>query len=183
MVIKRTTNTLVDGTKRRIAYYACGNWKNKVAAVCTSNSIRVENTNEYVFGKISELLTNENMVKAIVNKERVRKVNPTKKELEKLEKELEQLDKKKNKLFDAYEEEILSNEEFKERKEMLNKRTQELLEQKQPLLETLEDTVTDEIPYKYLKSILANFSKILSESTSREQQKKLYQMQSNYGKM
>ena len=96
---------------------------------------------------------------------------------------MEQLEKKKNKLFYAYEEEILSNDEFKERKEMLNKRTQELLEQKQPLLETLEDTVTDEIPYKYLKSILANFSKILSESTSREQQKKLYQMQSNYGKM
>jgi site-specific DNA recombinase len=179
MVITRTTNTLVDGTKRRIAYYACGNWKNKGISVCRSNSIRVEKANEYVFGKISELLSNEKMVKAIVNnvnKERVRKVNPTKKELEKLEKELEQLDKKKNKLFDAYEEEILSNEEFKERKEMLNKRTQELLEQKQPLLETLEDTVTDEIPYDYLKSILANFSKILSESTNREQQKKLLHM-------
>jgi len=179
MVITRTINTLVDGTKRRIAYYSCGNWKNKVTAVCTSNSIRVEKANEYVFGKISELLSNEKMVKAIVNnvnKERVRKVNPTKKELEKLEKELEQLDKKKNKLFDAYEEEILSSEEFKKRKEMLNKRTQEILEQKQPLMETLEDTVTDEIPYDYLKSILANFSRILSESTSREQQKKLLHM-------
>jgi site-specific DNA recombinase len=59
---------------------------------------------------------------------------------------------------------------------MLQARTQELLEQKQPLLETLEDTVTDEIPYDYLKSILANFSKILSESTNREQQKKLLHM-------
>ena len=89
---------------------------------------------------------------------------------------MEQLEKKKNKLFYAYEEEILSNDEFKERKEMLNKRTQELLEQKQPLLETLEDTVTDEILYDYLKSMLVNFSKILSESTSREQQKKLLLM-------
>jgi site-specific DNA recombinase len=41
---------------------------------------------------------------------------------------------------------------------------------------TLEDRVTDEIPYDYLKSILANFSKILSENTSREQQKKLLNM-------
>ena len=48
--------------------------------------------------------------------------------------------------------------------------------QKQPLLETLEDTVTDETPYDYLKSIMANFSKILAESTSREQQKKLLHM-------
>jgi site-specific DNA recombinase len=58
----------------------------------------------------------------------------------------------------------------------LNKRTQELLEQKQPLRETLEETVADEIPYDYLKSILTNFSKILPESTSREQQKKLLHM-------
>lgn len=36
----RTTNKLADGTKRRIAYYTCGNWKNKGTAVCNSNSIR-----------------------------------------------------------------------------------------------------------------------------------------------
>ena len=59
---------------------------------------------------------------------------------------------------------------------MLDIRTQEPLEQKQPMLETLEDTVTDEIPYKYSKSILANFSKILSESTSGKQQKQLLHM-------
>lgn len=40
MVISRTTNTLKDGTKKRITYYACGNWKNKGTAVCHSNMIR-----------------------------------------------------------------------------------------------------------------------------------------------
>jgi site-specific DNA recombinase len=44
------------------------------------------------------------------------------------------------------------------------------------LLETLEDTVKDEIPYDYLKSILTNFSKILSESMSREQKKLLHML-------
>ncbi|MEE0726234.1 MAG: recombinase family protein, partial [Clostridium saudiense] len=29
MVISRTTNKLADGTKKRIAYYCCGAWKNK----------------------------------------------------------------------------------------------------------------------------------------------------------
>ncbi|MDE6851751.1 MAG: zinc ribbon domain-containing protein [Lachnospiraceae bacterium] len=33
MVIYRTTDTLKDGTKRRIVYYACGAWKNKGTAV------------------------------------------------------------------------------------------------------------------------------------------------------
>ncbi|MGL5085062.1 MAG: recombinase family protein, partial [Clostridium sp.] len=66
MVIMRTSRKRVDGSKHRLAYYACGNWKNKGTTVCNSNSIRVEKANEYVFGKLSELLSNEKMVKAIV---------------------------------------------------------------------------------------------------------------------
>ncbi|MDZ7542842.1 recombinase family protein, partial [Clostridium perfringens] len=92
MVIMRTTNKLADGTKKRIAYYACGNWKNKGTAVCNCNSIRVDKANEYVFSKISELLSNEKMIKAIVSnvtRERTNKVNPTKKALEKIDGELE----------------------------------------------------------------------------------------------
>jgi site-specific DNA recombinase len=102
MVISRTTNKLSDCTRKRIAYYACGNWKNKGTAVCNSDSIRVDKANEYVFNKLSELLSNENMVKTIVsnvNKQRKSKVTPTKNELARIDKELEKLDKKKGKLF------------------------------------------------------------------------------------
>ena len=77
---------LYKRAKKRIAYYVCGNWKNKGTALCNSNTIRVDKANEYVFSKISELLSNEKMIKAIVsnvNKERTNKVNPAKKELEK----------------------------------------------------------------------------------------------------
>lgn len=179
MVIMRTTNTLKDGSKRRIAYYACGNWKNKGIAICNSNSIRVDKANEYVFSKLSELLSNEKMVKSIVknvNKERHNKVNPAKKELERIDRELEKIDKKKHKLFEGYEEDLISKEEFKERKEELNKMAQILQEQKQPLLVTLSDDVSEEVPYEFVKNILRNFSKVLTESTSREQQKKLLHM-------
>ncbi|MDU1349274.1 recombinase family protein [uncultured Clostridium sp.] len=179
MVIMRTTNTLKDGTKKRISYYACGNWKNKGTAICNSNSIRVDKANEYVFNKLSELLSNEKMVKSIVknvNKERHNKVNPAKKELERIDKELEKIDKKKHKLFEGYEEDLISKDEFKERKEELNKMAQILQEQKQPLLVTLSDDVSEEVPYEFIKNILRNFSKVLTESTSREQQKKLLHM-------
>ena len=33
MVISRTTNKLADGTRKRIAYYCCGAWKNKGTSV------------------------------------------------------------------------------------------------------------------------------------------------------
>ena len=179
MVIMRTTNTLKDGSKRRIAYYACGNWKNKGIAICNSNSIRVDKANEYVFSKLSELLSNDKMVKTIVNnvnKERIRKVNPAKKDLSKIDNELEKLDKKRAKLFEAYEDEIITKEEFKVRKEELMKRVRTLEEQKAPLLVTLSDDVSEEIPYELIKSILENFSKVLTESSTREQQKKLLHM-------
>ena len=179
MVISRTTNKLADGTKKRIAYYCCGAWKNKGTSVCNSNTIRVDKANEYVFNKISELLSNEKMVKSIVNninKERHKKISPAKKELERIDKELEKIDRKKTKLFEAYEEELISKEEFKERKDELNKRAKSLQEEKEPLLVTLSDDVSEEIPYEFIKSILENFSKVLTESATREQQKKLLHM-------
>lgn len=179
MVISRTTNKLADGTKKRIAYYCCGAWKNKGTNVCNSNTIRVDKANEYVFTKISELLSNEKMVETIVNninKERHKKINPAKKELERIDKVLEKIDRKKTKLFEAYEEELISKEEFKERKDELNKRAKSLQEEKEPFLVTLSDDVSEEIPYEFIKSILENFSKVLTESATREQQKKLLHM-------
>lgn len=179
MVISRTTNKLADGTKKRIAYYCCGAWKNKGTSICNSNTIRVDKANEYVFNKLSELLSNEKMVETIVrnvNKERHNKINPAKKELERIDKELEKIDRKKTKLFEAYEEEVISKEEFKERKDELNKRAKSLQEEKEPLLVTLSDDVSEEIPYEFIKSILENFSKVLTESATREQQKKLLHM-------
>ncbi|WP_242694071.1 recombinase family protein [Proteiniclasticum aestuarii] len=104
MVIARTVNTLKDGTKRRLVYYACGNWKNKGTSVCHSNTIRVDKANEYVFSRITELISSEKMVKSIVTKlntDRNDKINPAKKILEQISKYLQQLERRKTKLFDA----------------------------------------------------------------------------------
>ena len=71
----------------------------------------------------------------------------------------------------------VSNEELKE--EFLNnwsmsvKIAKSLKEEKEQLLVTFSDGVNEEIPYEFIKSILENFSKVLTESATREQQKKL----------
>lgn len=179
MVISRTTNTLADGTKKRIAYYCCGNWKNKGTSVCNSNTIRVDKANEYVFKKIEELVSNKAMIKAVVkniNKERKDKVKPAKRLLGDIDKELEKLDKRKRKIFEAYEDDILTKEEFQIRKDELNEKIRILEEEKKPLLNTISEDVSEEIPYEFIKDILMNFSKVLNSSVSREQQKKLLHM-------
>ena len=179
MVIMRTTNKLVNGTKKRIAYYACGNWKNKGTAVCNSNSIRVEKANEYIFGKIGELLSNENMIKSIIsniNKTRKNNVEPSKNKLLKIDKEIEMLKNKKNKSLELYEDNILSKEEFIERKVELDKVINNLREQRQPLLVNLTDENQLEVDYDYIKDILKKFSKIISKDLTRDKKKMLMHM-------
>lgn len=67
----------------------------------------------------------------------------------------------------------VSNEELKE--EFLNnwsmsvKIAKSLKEEKEQLLVTFSDDVNEEIPYEFIKSILENFSKVLTESATREQ--------------
>lgn len=119
------------------------------------------------------------MIRAIVtsiNKERVKRVEPSKSELEKINKEPENIDKKKRKIFEAYEDDIITREEFLTRKDELNKRTDVLKESKEPLLVALADDVNEEISYEFIKSVLNNFSKLLNSKESREQKKKLLHM-------
>ncbi|WP_411170640.1 recombinase family protein [Clostridium sp. MB05] len=179
MVISRTTNKLADGTKKRIVYYCCGAWKNQGTSVCNSNLIRVEKANEYVFNKLSSVLSNDDMIRAItnnINKERVKRVDPNKSELERIDRELKNIDRKKRKIFDAYEDDIITREEFLTRKDELNQRAQLLQKSKEPLLVILADDASEEISYEFIKSVLDNFSKLLNSKESREQKKKLLHM-------
>lgn len=175
----RTTNKLKDGTKKRITYYACGNWKNKGTAVCNSNAIRVDKANEYVFGKIEELLSNEKMVKSIIeniNNTRRSNVEPNKKKLEKIEKELSKLKSRKTKILEAYEDDLITKEELVERKSELDKNISALEEERQKLLITVTDENQAEVSYDVIKEILQSFGRIMSNCTSREKQKMLLHM-------
>ena len=177
MVIMRNGKKRKDGTKA--TYYACGAWKNKGTAVCNSNAINVDKANEYVFEKLSELLSNEKMIKAIVaniNKQRKTKVAPAKKEIQRIDKELENLDKKKGKIFEAYEDELISKEEFFSRKEELNEKIQRLLEEKEPYTVAISEDTEQQVPYELIKSVLENFSMLLANSGSREEKKLLLHM-------
>lgn len=131
-----------------------------------------------MFKKIEELVFNEAMVKAVVkniNKER-KKVKPEERLLGDIDNELEKLDKIKRKIFEAYEDDILTKEEFQIRKDELNEKIKSLEEEKKPLVKTISEDISEEIPYEFIKDILMNSSKILNSSVSREQQKKLLHM-------
>ncbi|NUX21639.1 recombinase family protein, partial [Staphylococcus aureus] len=54
MAASNTTNTLKDGTKKRIRYYSCSNFRNKGSKVCSANSVRADVIEDYVMKQILE---------------------------------------------------------------------------------------------------------------------------------
>ena len=179
MVISRTTNTLKDGTKKRIVYYACGNWKNKGTAVCHSNSIRVEKANNVVFREISKVLSNENVLKRTlekVNDENNKRVAKAKKCIHKCTSNIEKIKTQKSKLLEAYETDLISGTEFIERKGELEEKIQRVEKEKEEQLVLLAQQKQKEIPYEYVKGVLNNFSTVLESNVSRELKKNLLHM-------
>ena len=179
MVIMRTSRTRKDGTKRRLEYYCCGNWKNKGTAVCHSNAIRVDKANDYVFGKLSELLSNDKLVRDIVkniNTDRKHKVDPSKDELQKLTKELDKISAKKDKLFEAFEEDIITKEEFKERVAELQSRERLFQEDVNNLKMNVLDDNVQQVSYEMVKETLSKVGEMLGNCKSMEQKKKLLHM-------
>ena len=179
MVIMRTSAKRKDGTKRRNVYYCCGAWKNKGSAICHSNAIRVDKANEYVFGKLSELLGNAKLVKDIVkniNSTRKAIVDPSKDELEKIKKELDKIEAKKKKIFEAYEEEIISKDDFKGRVAELKEREKVLQEDENNLKINVLDDDKQEVSYEIVKKTLSQFGYMISNCESMEQKKRLLHM-------
>lgn len=179
MVIMRTSRTRKDGTKRKLEYYCCSNWKNKGTAVCHSNAIRVDKANDYVFGKLSELLSNDKLIKDIVkniNTDRKNKVDPSKGELQKLTKELDKISAKKDKLFEAFEEDIITKEEFKERVAELQSRERLLQEDVNNLKMNVLDNNVQQVSYEMVKETLSKVGEMLGNCKSMEQKKKLLHM-------
>ncbi|WP_160689943.1 recombinase family protein [Clostridium sp. C2-6-12] len=179
VVIMRSSKARKDGTRHRIEYYCCGAWKNKGTAVCHSNSINVNKANEYVFGKLSELLNNDKLIKDIVvniNSTRKAMVDPSKDELEKILKELDKLEAKKKKVFEAYEDDIITKKDFSDRMAEITSREEMLQQEVNNLKSNILDDGVQEVSYEFVREILSSFSKMLSELTSREQQKRLLHM-------
>ncbi|MGD3159712.1 cassette chromosome recombinase CcrB [Staphylococcus haemolyticus] len=68
MAASNTTNTLKDGTKKRIRYYSCSNFRNKGSKVCSANSVRAEVIEKYVMNQILEIVKSDKVLKQVVER-------------------------------------------------------------------------------------------------------------------
>lgn len=179
MVISRTTNTNKDGSKRRIAYYVCGAWKNKGTAACRSNGVKVEEVNAVVYEKLTKFTSDEKLIKDVIdaiNKEIKEKVEPSQNQIEKLIKNKEDIEKKKEKTVELYEDGLINKEEFSARIKTLRGRQEELEVLIYDCEKNISNANKEEFDYTVVKDILGDFFKLMRLCDSQEQRKKLLHM-------
>lgn len=66
MIAANTTNTLKDGTKKRIRYYSCQRFRAQGASVCSANSIRADDIEAAVQKQILLLLNQPLVLKQVI---------------------------------------------------------------------------------------------------------------------
>ena len=180
MVISGTTNRLKDGTKKRIFYYACGAWKNKGTAVCRSNSIKVEKANAVVYRELEKVFSNENIIRRVVdkaNEQNNKKIKVAEKGIEKYTSDLSVLESRREKVFEAYEDNIITSEEFLSRKKALDTELETIRKDKEEALLLLAEEHRKEIPYDFVREVMQNFGEVLhSDKISKELKKQLLHM-------
>lgn len=137
MAASNVTNTLKDGTKKKLRYYSCANFRNKGASVCSANSIRADHAEQFVADRLRELVTMPEFLSSLVkeiNQKILEEIRPLEQELAVLLGDIEELNEKLEtwKNFelitsDFPEEIILRKNEVKEQLMFAKQREREIL--------------------------------------------------------
>lgn len=100
-----------------------------------------------------------------------------KKKCGKYEKELLSCENRRKKIFEAYEEGLISSDEFLERKSSISQDIERIQKKFDEAFTLSQKATGKEVPYKVIKDILQNFSRILnSDSIERGLKKQLLHM-------
>lgn len=97
MAASNVTNTLKDGTKKRIRYYSCANFRNKGATVCSANSIRADFAEKFVSDRLRELVSFPEFLAVLVkeiNQKILDEISPLEQELATLQLTMQEIDEK-----------------------------------------------------------------------------------------
>ncbi|MGU3471879.1 recombinase family protein [Paenibacillus sp. D51F] len=175
MVANRIQNRQKDGSKITRLYYSCSNFRNKGSKVCSANSIRKQEAEQYVVNRVKEVLVKPNILKAIVkniNDRKTHRIKPLKQELDHIVSKIAEFEGKKQKYFDLYEKDGLDKGMFSKRLDDINRELDRLHAKKTEIVLELREDNADPVSYEVVRSLLEKFDKLLATS-SYDQRKML----------
>lgn len=103
-------------------------------------------------------------------------LNEYKRKLEMCDSQIKSNNQKKEKLFDAYERDIISSEEFVERKKVLDEKVADINSKREELLEEKARSELGNIADEVIEETLTNFKYILENSEKKELKKEMLHM-------
>lgn len=175
MVASRTRSKLKNGKVVIHMYYSCGNFRSKGSKVCSANSIRKQDAEEYVVKRLKEVLQEKHILHSIVEKMNEKQKNqtrPLQQEFKHILEKVEQIEKRKARYLDLYELGQFDKMLFSNRVQELQAELDGYLEEKKRLEFILEEDNSLPVTYEQVYTLLSQFERLLT-STSFEQRKTL----------
>ena len=150
--------TSTRSTARKIAYYRClgsDAYRHLGGPVCDNRPVRQDLLDEVVWCEIVKLLEDPELIQNELDRRlaAAREANPNKKREESLRRELARIKKGKDRLMTAYQEDLLSLDELRQRMPDLRRREQVYLTE----LQSLQDQLTNRATYLHLAETLSSF--------------------------
>ncbi|MHA6481648.1 recombinase family protein [Paenibacillus sp. strain BS8-2] len=173
----RVRDTLKDGTVVNRRYYVCNNFRNRGSRVCSSNSVRADMVESFVFERLSEAVQKPKVLEDVVKKinlERTKSVAPLQKELTAIDKELATIESQRKRFFKLFETSGVDDDLFVERLSELKVQHEQLTRRKAEVERQLTDNTSDPVPLQQVRQALAQFQSLLEEAPP-ETQKTLLQ--------
>jgi len=153
------SRTSTQTSARKIHYYKCigsDRWRKLGGPVCDNNRfIRQELLDQIVWAEVVRLLEDPALIQQELDRRlaAARTSDPTQKREQSLQRELSQVDKGIERLLTAYQEELLSLEQLRERMPMLRQRQQALRAE----LQAITDQANDRAAFLRLAETLTAF--------------------------
>lgn len=164
MVASRTRSKKKTGEVVNRLYYSCGAFRSKGSSVCSANSIRKQEAEEEVLKRITQVLTKEHILKAIITKINHKlstRTVPLKAELERIRRQLEQLENNKLRYLTLFEQETVDKTIFSERIQEIQTELTKLRAEKSRLeLELAEDN-TSPVDFEQVHELITGFHQVL----------------------
>ena len=150
--------TSTRSTARKIGYYRClgsDAYRHLGGPVCDNRPVRQDLLDEVVWCEIVKLLEDPELIQNELDRRlaAAREANPNKKREESLRRELARIKKGKDRLMTAYQEDLLSLDELRQRMPDLRRREQVYLTE----LQSLQDQLTNRATYLHLAETLSSF--------------------------
>lgn len=161
------------GSSGRIyRYYNCGQYHNKGKTVCSAHGIRADVAEKQVFDELSRIVTNDLLLKKLVQKINTDRMNAEKPLLEEKKRIESKIDKTLKKLNNLKEKIIVDTElldMFKPNLIALQDELKTLQQQREELLFQLDNRESEPVDFNSLKKLLSDFYNVLMSVDPNEQ--------------